>query len=243
MEGNALPTGYSNEMGTPKEVPLREITSAHVGASSWWLTLKPFVNAGLAQTIRESMKVTVIECFFHFPSERFQAELKEPKEQYMVIRKHIPQIILSSSLMKIVSVGSYEVLKKQVANARGMPLTLYQDACCGLLAGSIGAYICAPLTAARISIYADSKRPAAKRVNYRSLFDAMYRIGASEGLPALWKRSAASVKGMAAYHASMLPTYNLSKEFCRVDFAFDESKAQLGNHTLLYNSSDQMLTC
>ncbi|GKV21806.1 hypothetical protein SLEP1_g31752 [Rubroshorea leprosula] len=87
MEGNALPTGYSNEMGTPKEVPLREITSAHVGASSWWLTLKPFVNAGLAQTIRESMKVTVIECFFHFPSERFQAELKEPKEQYMVIRK------------------------------------------------------------------------------------------------------------------------------------------------------------
>lgn len=124
-----------------------------------------------------------------------------------------------------------------------MQPTPYQDACCGLLAGSIGAYICAPLTTAQMSLVADLKRPAAKRVNYRSMFDAMFRIGANEGLPALWKSSAPSIKGMAAYHASMLPTYNLSKEFCRVDLAFDEFKAQLGNHTLLYNSSYQMLTC
>lgn len=82
----------------------------------------------------------------------------------------------------------YSCLTKKVEAANhGIPLTLYQEACCGLISGGIASCISYPLCVTLASIQVDSSQRVEPKFSLR--LAPLYLKARNEGLLALWKGS------------------------------------------------------
>jgi len=123
---------------------------------------------------------------------------------------------------------------KAIEANEGKPLPLYQKALCGLTAGAIGATVGSPADLALIRMQADATLPAAQRRNYTNAFQALYRIGADEGVLALWKGAGPTVVRAMALNMGMLASYDQSVEFFRDSVGLGEAATVLGKKPYLY---------
>lgn len=100
------------------------------------------------------------------------------------------------------------------AEKRGASITFAERGAAGLAAGGLAAMIGNPADLALIRMQSDGLKPKDQRANYRSVFDALKRITATESIGALW--------------AGAYPTVirAMALNFGQLTF-FAESKAQL----------------
>lgn len=119
----------------------------------------------------------------------------------------------------------------------GKPLPLYQKALCGLTAGAIGATVGSPADLALIRMQADATLPVAQRRNYSNAIQALYRIAADEGVPALWKGAGPTVVRAMALNMGMLSSYEQSQEFFRDSVGLGETATVVGEVLFYYSST------
>jgi solute carrier family 25 oxoglutarate transporter 11 len=80
-----------------------------------------------------------------------------------------------------------------------------------LTAGGLGAFIGTPADLILIRMQADSTLPIEQRRNYTSVFNAMRRIPAEEGVLSLWNGGVPTVTRAMAYNLGMFTAYEESK--------------------------------
>lgn len=82
----------------------------------------------------------------------------------------------------------------------------------GVCAGATAASMCCPVEVGLIRAQADGRLPVEERRNYRGLFDAIKRISATEGVPALWRGVGPTVGRGAVVSMTQLASYDQAKE-------------------------------
>lgn len=114
------------------------------------------------------------------------------------------------------------------AEKKGTSISFAERGAAGLAAGGLAAMIGNPADLALIRMQSDGLKPADKRANYRSVFDALKRIAGTEGVGALW--------------AGAYPTIirAMALNFGQLTF-FAESKAQLKNRAPSLSESSRTL--
>lgn len=131
--------------------------------------------------------------------------------------------LLRQAVYTTARLGFFDTFIKQLnarADAANRKVTFAERAAAGLGAGGIAAMIGNPADLALIRMQSDGLKPPEARANYRSVFDALFRIPKQEGIKALWAGALPTVIRAMALNMGQL-TF------------FAESKAQLKQHTSL----------
>jgi len=96
-------------------------------------------------------------------------------------------------------------------NKGGNP-SFWENCACSLTAGGLGALVGTPADLILIRMQADSTLPVEQRRNYTSVFNAMRRIPAEEGVLSLWKGGVPTITRAMALNLGMFTTYEESKQ-------------------------------
>lgn len=102
-----------------------------------------------------------------------------------------------------------------------MPLTLYQEACCGLSSGAIAASIGVPWLLAHGRVKAGGNRI--------SILQDLYRKCADEGALAPWKGGRHHANYTILINVGMLTPYNRSFNYFRESLGLSEDESTVGN--------------
>ena len=97
------------------------------------------------------------------------------------------------------------------AKSEGRNVTFLERAGAGLSAGGFAALISNPADLALIRMQSDGLKPKDQRANYRSVFDALKRISANEGVGALWTGASPTVIRAMALNFGQLTFFAESK--------------------------------
>lgn len=90
-------------------------------------------------------------------------------------------------------------------------MTFGERSLASLAAGGLGAVLGNPADLALIRMQSDGLRPKAERANYSSVFDALKRITANEGITALWAGCTPTVLRAMALNFGQLAFYSETK--------------------------------
>jgi len=82
----------------------------------------------------------------------------------------------------------------------------------GVIAGAVAACVGNPAEVALVRMCLDGKLPPAARRNYSNAIQAIYKIGASEGVTTLWRGCTPTVLRAMVVNAAQLATYSQSKQ-------------------------------
>jgi len=107
--------------------------------------------------------------------------------------------------------GLYDVLNPMFAGKDGKVSALGKMAA-GVCAGGIAATACCPVEVGLVRAQADGRLPVEERRNYKGLFDAVRRIGATEGVAGLWRGVGPTVGRGAVVSMTQLASYDQAKE-------------------------------
>ena len=94
---------------------------------------------------------------------------------------------------------------------QGVKPSFMQNCACSLTAGGLGALVGTPADLILIRMQADSTLPIEQRRNYTSVFNAIRRIPAEEGVLSLWKGGVPTITRAMALNLGMFTTYEESK--------------------------------
>lgn len=97
------------------------------------------------------------------------------------------------------------------AEASGSSVTFLERSAAGLTAGGLAALVGNPADLALIRMQSDGLKPKDQRANYRSVFDALKRISANEGIGALWTGASPTVIRAMALNFGQLTFFAESK--------------------------------
>ncbi|KAJ3414395.1 hypothetical protein HDV05_006669 [Chytridiales sp. JEL 0842] len=192
-----------------------------------WSALQPFVFGGLA-----GMAATTVIQPVDMVKVRLQVVGQETRANPFAIASSIVKSEGIASLYTGLSAGllrqaTYTTARmglfntfmhyfqtvntSSTTNSKPASPTFYQRAVAGLAAGAIGAMIGNPFDLALVRMQTDGMQPVAKRANYTSAPNAMFRIARSEGVLALWKGSGPTVARAMALNLGMLSTFSEAK--------------------------------
>ncbi|KAF5727189.1 hypothetical protein HS088_TW22G00877 [Tripterygium wilfordii] len=242
-QSNIPSSDMNQEMGFVKEEEYNHsknfpAASLVGGGSWWWQSVKPFVHGGLAGATYYALSWGSFQ-FIELPLLRIlgdefkeSAKIREDLGRLAKSRTSyggLPAQVLAVTLYRALAFGSYDVLtRKATAHNKGIPLSMYQEACCGILAGVAEACIASPLRYAALCVQADRNKPTAQRLNYRNAFDAAYRISVNQGISALWRGGLPYAKTVVAFDMGMLASYNRSFNYFWASRGYNETIATLG---------------
>ncbi|RMZ81671.1 hypothetical protein DV737_g2370, partial [Chaetothyriales sp. CBS 132003] len=97
------------------------------------------------------------------------------------------------------------------AGQNGTKVTFAERAGAGLSAGGLAALVGNPADLALIRMQSDGLKPVDQRANYRSVFDALFRISKNEGVGALWTGCYPTVLRAMALNFGQLSFFSESK--------------------------------
>jgi len=120
--------------------------------------------------------------------------------------------VLRQSTVIGARLGTYEALKGSLAGPEGRPITFFQSAGCGLLAGGTAAALCNPADLVLVRMQADGRLPLGQRRGYRHAGDALQRIVREEGLPALYRGTGPTVARGCIVAAAQMAFYDSAKK-------------------------------
>lgn len=210
----------------------------------WTRTALPFVNGGLSGMIATTciQPIDMIKVRLQLAGEGIRTG---PKPSALGITRDIIAAgkvmdlytglsagLLRQAVYTTARLGFYDTFQNTLAaraKAKGSEITFVERAGAGLTAGGLAAMIGNPADLALIRMQSDGLKPVEKRANYRSVFDALRRIAATEGVGALW--------------AGAYPTVirAMALNFGQLSF-FAESKSQLKKHAPALSDTQRTLT-
>jgi solute carrier family 25 (mitochondrial oxoglutarate transporter), member 11 len=194
--------------------------------------LLPFVNGGLSGMIATScvQPIDMVKVRLQLAGEGVRTG---PKPTPLTITKDIiaqgkvldlytgiSAGLLRQAVYTTARLGFFDTFVTQLtsrAESKGTTVTFAERGAAGLAAGGLAAMIGNPADLALIRMQSDGLKPKDARAKYRSVFDALKRITATEGVGALWAGASPTVIRAMALN------------FGQLTF-FAESKAQLKQH-------------
>ena len=127
---------------------------------------------------------------------------------------------LSYGMLRLGFFDRFVALAETRAQGQGRKVTFWERASASLGAGALAAGICNPAEVALIRMQSDGMKPKAERANYRSVFDALFRVARAEGVKGLWSGSYPTI------------IRAMSANFGQLAF-FSQSKSLLKEHTTM----------
>ncbi|XP_058750151.1 mitochondrial dicarboxylate/tricarboxylate transporter DTC [Vicia villosa] len=201
--------------------------------SGFWPTIKPFVNGGasgmLATCVIQPIDMIKVRIQLGQGSAASVTTTMLKNEGVGAFYKGLSAGLLRQATYTTARLGTFRILTNKAIEANdGKPLPLYQKALCGLTAGAIGASVGSPADLALIRMQADATLPIAQRRNYTNAIQALYRIGADEGILSLWKGAGPTVVRAMALNMGMLASYDQSVEFFKDTVGLGEMPTVVG---------------
>ncbi|KAL6277296.1 hypothetical protein ACE6H2_020897 [Prunus campanulata] len=120
--------------------------------------------------------------------------------------------MLRQTLYSTTRMGLYDILKQKWTDPTTHNMPLPSKITAGLIAGAIGAAVGNPADVAMVRMQADGRLPVAERRNYKSVVDAIARMGKQEGVTSLWRGSSLTINRAMLVTASQLASYDQIKE-------------------------------
>jgi solute carrier family 25 (mitochondrial oxoglutarate transporter), member 11 len=112
------------------------------------------------------------------------------------------------------------IVKTNSSRTDGKPPGFFMKAGLGMTAGMAGAFVGTPAEVALIRMTADGRLPLAERRNYKSVFDALFRITKEEGLLTLWRGAIPTMGRAMVVNAAQLASYSQAKQLLMDTGAF-----------------------
>lgn len=109
-------------------------------------------------------------------------------------------------------IGLYDTLRSMANPNPEVPDSFVVKAGCGIGAGAMASFICCPVEVSLVRMQADGRLPLAERRNYSSVFNALTRIAADEGVATYWRGASATVARAMVVSSTQLATYDQAKE-------------------------------
>ncbi|CAN0230558.1 unnamed protein product, partial [Hapterophycus canaliculatus] len=81
----------------------------------------------------------------------------------------------------------------------------------GLSAGGIASFMCCPIEVCMVRMQSDARLPAADRLGYKHVGDALVRIAKEEGLRTYWRGASPTVSRAMVVSMTQLTTYDQAK--------------------------------
>ncbi|KAH1026335.1 mitochondrial 2-oxoglutarate/malate carrier protein [Dendroctonus ponderosae] len=101
----------------------------------------------------------------------------------------------------------------ELCSKDGVPPGFAAKAGLGMAAGVCGAFVGTPAEVALIRMTADGRLPLNERRNYKSVFDALFRIYREEGLLTLWRGAVPTMGRAMVVNAAQLASYSQAKQY------------------------------
>jgi len=108
--------------------------------------------------------------------------------------------------------GIYTTLFDNFSGKDGSPPSFFVKAGIGMVAGCCGAFVGCPAEVALIRMTSDGNLPADQRRNYKSAFDALFRIAREEGVTTLWRGCIPTMGRAMVVNAAQLASYSQAKQ-------------------------------
>eukprot|EP00096_Caligus_rogercresseyi_P004459 TRINITY_DN1872_c0_g1_i1.p1 TRINITY_DN1872_c0_g1~~TRINITY_DN1872_c0_g1_i1.p1 ORF type:complete len:309 (+),score=69.36 TRINITY_DN1872_c0_g1_i1:190-1116(+) len=109
--------------------------------------------------------------------------------------------------------GVYTFLFEKLSNPDGTSMSFFKKAALGMMAGACGAFVGTPAEVSLIRMTSDGNLPPAQRRNYKSVFDALFRMVKEEGILTLWRGAIPTIGRAMVVNAAQLASYSQAKEF------------------------------
>lgn len=123
--------------------------------------------------------------------------------------------------------GAYDVIKNMMGATPEKPLPIYLKVPAAMMAGAIGACVGNPADLAMVRMQADGRAPPELRRNYKNVFDAIMRVSAEEGVPALWTGVQATVNRAVIVTVGQIAAYDQFKQLLLSTGSFSDT---IGTH-------------
>ncbi|CAM9469640.1 unnamed protein product [Scytosiphon promiscuus] len=110
-------------------------------------------------------------------------------------------------------VGLYDWLRDHVLCKFVKPADTHvlHRAAVGLSAGGIASFMCCPIEVCMVRMQSDARLPAAERLGYKHVGDALVRIAKEEGLRTYWRGASPTVSRAMVVSMTQLTTYDQAK--------------------------------
>ncbi|CAI9107971.1 OLC1v1007470C1 [Oldenlandia corymbosa var. corymbosa] len=226
--------------GSPPNIPAASTVNNPDGFSrgnntkAIWPNVKPFFNGFLAGQITALQMISVNwghkKALDHMETFRNHPHFAQMKASWSTYQKRIPALLLLQATYTTARFGLFDYLTEKVKAANhGIPLSLYQEACCGLISGGFASFISYPLAVADASILVGNSLQSVKpNLNLRSVLFNQYLMVKNEGMLALWKGSYRCVTRCMFFNMGLLPSYHRSYSYFRESVGLDKTQAILG---------------
>lgn len=191
--------------------------------SSWFSAVKPFLFGGISGCVATAtiQPIDTIKVRIQIMGE---AGEKKGTGLLRVGTKIIKQegitalySGLSSALFRQMTYGTvrfglYRSMYNKRMKANG-EVPLHEKTLLSMIAGFVGALVGNPSDLILVRFQSDSTLPPDQRRNYKSLFDAFYRICKDDGVWTLWRGSTPTVVRAISMNVGQLASYDQFREF------------------------------
>ncbi|XP_009761656.1 mitochondrial dicarboxylate/tricarboxylate transporter DTC-like [Nicotiana sylvestris] len=216
-----------------KEKPMVKVSESSL-RNSVWPSLKPFVNGGLAAVLPLSSVYFLQSCVYHILNAMIKSsgqELINPKwlhQTHFNVSQRMPFVLSRRGINMAALLGSYEIFTRKVeALNKGSPLTIYQEAACGLISATFRAYICYPLIEGHVAA-GIAQAVTLKHNRFGHIFSTITRVVRNEGPLALWKGASRVNPVSLASCTGMLVSYDRTRIYLKERYGLRENAARLG---------------
>eukprot|EP00904_Undaria_pinnatifida_P007258 jgi/Undpi1/3662/HiC_scaffold_16.g07032.m1 len=110
-------------------------------------------------------------------------------------------------------VGLYDWIRDAVVSRFVKPadMNVFYRAGVGLTAGAIASFMCCPIEVCMVRMQGDARLPAASRLGYKHIGDALFRIAKEEGVRTYWRGATPTVSRAMVVSMTQLGTYDQAK--------------------------------
>jgi len=191
--------------------------------------LQPFVCGGLSACIASTVihPIDLTKVRLQLAAEAARSEtVQAPKPSAMSVIRDVVQKEgfpglysgLSAALTRQATYGTARIglhrtfSDKLVELNGGAQIPFWQKACAGIISGAAAVCIGNAFDVSLVRMQADGNKPMDQRRGYKNVFDALFKIGTTEGIRGLWSGLTPNILRGVAMNVGMLACYDEAKE-------------------------------
>ncbi|KAK1365065.1 hypothetical protein POM88_040626 [Heracleum sosnowskyi] len=184
----------------------------------------PFVQGGLTGLLTTAVPWLSFSFLY-----KVAAHQIPPKEiaLFHFFKKRFPTLLLTISTSRASKFGSFEIFKQILEAANnGRPLTLYQEASCGMAAGAVGSIFGCPISLACHRIEANANLMSVRHSYLRNLLLDLCRTTKDNGFLAIYRGGAPYTAFAIGYSTGMFASYGPSVSYFKESWGLNSSSSQ-----------------
>lgn len=182
--------------------------------------LQPFVCGGTAACISSSVihPIDLTKVRMQLAGEKLKPGEAKPSGLQIVRQTVANEGVtglysgLSAALMRQATygtarIGLHRVFSNKLVEINGGDIPFWQKSMSGLTSGALAVCVGTPFDVALVRMQSDGTKPLAERRGYKGIFDALIKIGRSEGVAGLWSGLAPNILRGMSMNMGMLACY------------------------------------